>query len=122
MRERLHRSLASTAALAADEDIVEARLHGAELAVAVEVGQVVTLRGVLRSVTYAPTSLRPQLIAELYDGSASVDLVWLGQREISGIEPGRRLMVTGRVADDDAGTRLRIYNPAYTLLPNPHAS
>lgn len=111
------RTLASTDEIVADEEIVEAALHGGELAAEVNVGDVVTLSGILRSVTYTPTSLRPMLTAELYDGSGSVDLVWLGRRDIAGIEPGRRLMLTGRIAHSDRGPRVRIYNPDYTLLP-----
>ncbi|MFV0425723.1 MAG: OB-fold nucleic acid binding domain-containing protein [Beutenbergiaceae bacterium] len=121
-RSTLERTLASADALAADEEIVSSALHGAQLAAQVQVGEVVTLSGVLRSVTYAPPGLRPQLVAELFDGSASVDVVWLGRRDINGIEPGTRLVLTGRVAGAERGGRLRIYNPGYTLLPRLRAS
>jgi hypothetical protein len=39
--------------------------------------------------------------------------VWLGQRRIAGIEPGRRIVASGRVGVH-AG-RLAIYNPWYEL-------
>lgn len=120
-RTRFRRALASTDELQAGEEIVEATLHGGELAQDVQIGEKVTLSGVLRSVTYAASAARPQLIAELYDGSGSVDLIWLGRRDIRGVEPGRRLVVTGRVTSGTRRHRLVMYNPAYTLLPRPAA-
>lgn len=121
VKERLRRLFASTDELEADDEIVEAALHGTDLASQCRPREKRTLSGVLRSVTYAPKGARPELVAELYDGSGSIDLVWLGRREIPGIEPGRRLKVTGRVGRDDAH-RLVMYNPAYTLLSRPGAT
>jgi hypothetical protein len=40
-------------------------------------------------------------------------LVWLGRRRIAGIEPGRRLVATGRVGFYNG--RPAIYNPKYEL-------
>ena len=53
--------------------------------------------------------------AELYDGTGVISLVWLGRRHIAGIEPGRRLRVTGMVTGDGEGRS--IFNPGYELLP-----
>jgi RecJ-like exonuclease len=78
-----------------------------------ELGERVTVAGRLRSVVYTPSEHVPSLSAELYDGSGSVQLIWLGQRRIPGIEPGRSLKVQGRVADRD-GERT-IFNPWYEL-------
>lgn len=75
----------------------------------------VDLFGVLRSVTLRPRKGVPALEAELYDGTGSVRLVWLGQRTIAGIEPGRRLRATGLVSRCD--DRPLIYNPRYSLAP-----
>ncbi len=79
-------------------------------------GEVVTVSGALRSVTLQPRTGIPALEAELFDGSSAVALVWLGRRNIGGIEPGRRLTVTGRVTDMH-GARV-IFNPRYTLRPH----
>jgi hypothetical protein len=53
--------------------------------------------------------------ADLWDGTGSVTLIWLGRRDIPGIQPGRRLIVRGRI------TRIHgeraIYNPVYQLRP-----
>ena len=70
--------------------------------------------GVLQAVTSRPSQDKPILVAQSYDGTDSVDLVWWGRRRIAGIKPGIHLLAEGRVAD---GThRLQIHNPAYQLL------
>jgi len=71
--------------------------------------------GTLRAVTVRPRGSSPALHAELWDGSGSISLVWLGRRHIPGIEPGRHLMVRGRVAQH-RGART-IFNPVYELRP-----
>ena len=70
--------------------------------------------GRLRAVVLEPSENLPTLEAELFDGSASIHLVWLGRRRIAGIEPGRRLLVRGKVGDHNG--RPAIYNPWYELL------
>lgn len=75
----------------------------------------VRLRGTLKTVTLRPRGGVPALEAELYDGSDSLMLVWLGRREIAAISPGRSLEVRGRIGRH-GGDRV-IYNPRYTLLP-----
>jgi hypothetical protein len=76
-------------------------------------GEVATVSGRLRAVCYTPRETVPTLEAELFDGSAAIDLVWLGRRRIAGIEPGRWLTARGRVGLHDG--RLAIYNPWYEL-------
>ena len=82
-----------------------------------ERGEFATVTGRLRAVVYTPTETVPTLDAELFDGTASIDLVWLGRRRIAGIEPGRRIKATGRVGVHDG--RLAMYNPYYLLLGAP---
>ena len=76
-------------------------------------GKVVAVTGRLRSVVYTPRETVPTLEAELFDGSDSVTLVWLGRRRIPGIEPGRTLTARGRFASFEG--RKVIYNPWYEL-------
>ena len=52
--------------------------------------------------------------AELFDGTDTVMLVWLGQRRIPGIESGRTLKVHGRVGKLDNRSKA-IYNPHYEI-------
>jgi RecG-like helicase len=70
--------------------------------------------GRLRAVVYTPSETVPTLEAELFDGSDSLELVWLGRRRIAGLEPGRRVVVRGRVGEHNG--RKAIYNPWYELL------
>lgn len=75
----------------------------------------VIVNGQLRTVTLRPRGGVPALEAELYDGSAVLTVIWLGRRQIVGIEPGRSLRVRGRIGVLD-GIRT-MYNPRYELLP-----
>jgi RecJ-like exonuclease len=77
-------------------------------------GTCVQVVGRLRAVVYTPSETVPTLEAELFDGSDSIDLVWLGRRRIPGLEPGRRVVARGRVGDHNG--RKAIYNPWYELL------
>jgi hypothetical protein len=76
-------------------------------------GEQVKLSGRLRTVVYTPRTNLPTLEAELYDGTDVVTLVFLGRRHIAGIEPGRALTASGRIAIRDG--RKVIYNPHYSL-------
>lgn len=75
----------------------------------------VTVLGTIRAMTIRPRAGVPALEAELYDGSGTVTLVWLGRRTIAGLGPGRQLRATGRITTSE-GRRL-IYNPRYELTP-----
>ncbi|MCT2590662.1 OB-fold nucleic acid binding domain-containing protein [Streptomyces sp. N2-109] len=77
--------------------------------------QRVRVTGTLRTVTLRPLAGVPTLEAELFDGSAALDVVWLGRRAIAGIEPGRRIIAWGRVAMDRG--RPVLFNPKYELRP-----
>jgi len=72
--------------------------------------------GTLRAVTVRPRGNSPAVHADLWDGSGSLTLVWLGRRHIPGIEPGRHLKVMGRVASQ-RGART-MFNPSYELRPS----
>lgn len=73
----------------------------------------VQLQGSLRTLTLRPRGGVPALEAELYDGTGTITVVWLGRRRIAGIAPGRHLRVQGRVALHE-GERV-IFNPRYEL-------
>jgi RecG-like helicase len=78
-------------------------------------GRYVTVTGRLTSVRYTPRTNQPTLEAELFDGTGSITLVFLGRRRIAGIEPGRSLSAEGRLALRDG--RKVIFNPSYSLEP-----
>lgn len=73
----------------------------------------VVLQGTLKSVTLQPRGGAPALESELYDGTGSITLIWLGRRRIGGIDPGRVIRVEGRIGLHD-GHRI-MYNPRYEL-------
>ena len=79
--------------------------------------QQVSLTGSISTVTLSPRAGHPALEVELRDGSGSVTLVWLGRRQIPGIDPGRTIKVWGRISCHE-GRRI-LYNPRYELLPTP---
>ena len=77
--------------------------------------EVVTVAGTVSAVTLRPRAIAPALVAGLYDGSLTVQLVWVGRRRIVGIEPGVYLRATGLLCRPDGVPT--IYNPAYELVP-----
>ena len=106
--------------LTADEEEV----HSAELQAAVAksgattvklcaVGKPVCVAGTLRAVVLRPLAGVPTLEAELYDGTGTVTLVWLGRRRIRGIDPGRSLVARGRLTKREG--KATLFNPEYEL-------
>ena len=77
----------------------------------------VCLVGTLRTVTFRPRAGVPALEAELWDGTGAVTVVWLGRREIPGIDPGRKLKLRGRITTLQG--RRAVYNPIYELQARP---
>lgn len=75
----------------------------------------VVLQGTLKAVTLRPRGGVPALEAELYDGSGTVLLLWLGRRRIGGVNPGVNMRVSGRMGSHE-GTPV-IYNPRYEIRP-----
>ena len=92
----------------------EAANTGAQKAIDCQRGQEVTMVGTLRSVEYNAKGCAGGVKAELFDGTDTVMLVWLGQRRIPGIESGRTLRVHGRIGKLDNGAKA-IYNPHYEI-------
>lgn len=99
----------------AQEEQDEAALLGGTPLVTVSGRSRVTVCGTLRTVTLRPRGGVPALEADVYDGTGTLSVIWLGRRHIAGIEPGRRVRVTGMVAERD-GRRV-LYNPRYELVP-----
>jgi RecG-like helicase len=115
--QRAFRRLASSnAELEADEMQQTVRSEGSQPIRTCEDRQRVQLTGTISTVTINPRAGHPALEVELRDGSGAVTLVWLGRRQIPGIDPGRKIKVSGRISCQ-AGQRL-LYNPRYELLPS----
>jgi hypothetical protein len=92
----------------------EAAGTGAHRAIDCQRGQEVTMVGTLRSVQTNAKGCAGGVRAELFDGTDTVILVWLGQRRIPGIDSGRMLRVHGRVGMLEDGSKA-IYNPHYEI-------
>jgi hypothetical protein len=116
LRRVLHRLSADTDELVAEELQEDTVAAGATPLVRCHDREVVCVYGVLKMATLRPRGGAPTLEAQLYDGSGSVWLVWLGRRRIGGIEPGRPLVARGRMTVHEG--RPTIFNPDYEL----HAS
>lgn len=108
---RLRRFLSSAEQLEAEDLADQAREAGAVPLSECQTRQKVTLRGTVTSVTASNTSW---LEADLNDGTGSVSLIWMGRRRIECIMPGRHLLVTGRLTEED-GRRV-IFNPEFEVL------
>jgi RecG-like helicase len=98
----------------ADELSDEAVTTGAQRAIDCQRGQEVTVVGKLRSVDCNSKGCANGVRAELFDGTDTIELVWLGQRKIPGIESGRTLRVQGRLGKLENGGKA-IYNPHYEI-------
>ena len=118
-RQALSRLVASQNDMHAEQEQELATRAGGTPIATLPLRRSATVCGTLRSVTLRPRAGVPALEAELYDGSGSLHVVWLGRRQIAGIEPGRRLRIQGMVTEAD-GQRA-VFNPRYELVPHTHA-
>jgi hypothetical protein len=75
-----------------------------------------TVCGAVRSVTLRPRVNVPALVVEIYDGSKTLNLIWLGRRRIGGVVPGTFLSARGRVTFQHGIPT--IFNPAYEIRPD----
>jgi len=120
LQRALHRLASSNAELESEELQQHVRDEGAVPIKTCEDRQVVALTGTVSTITIHPRGGYPALEVELRDGSGAVTLVWLGRRQIPGIDPGRSIKISGRISCHE-GRRV-IYNPKYELLQTPTAS
>lgn len=114
---RFKRALARMTADEGDLDSAHLREEvaatGATAVSRCSIGAPVCIAGTLRQVVLRPLAGVPTLEAELYDGTGTVTLVWLGRRRIRGIDPGRTLVAHGRLTRRDG--RATLFNPTYEL-------
>ena len=112
-KRALHRLTADEESLDSAALRSESRTLGAVAVDQCAVGMPVCVAGSLRAVVLRPLAGVPTLEAELYDGSGTVTLVWLGRRRIRGIDPGRTLVARGRLTKREG--KPTIFNPEYEL-------
>ncbi len=109
--DRLRRMFSSPEQQEAQDRAEAARAAGATPLSQCHVRQKVTVSGTVTSVTDSTT---PGLEAVLEDGTGSVNLVWMGRRRIECVTPGRDLLVTGRLSEEEG--RQVIFNPEFEIL------
>jgi post-segregation antitoxin (ccd killing protein) len=113
---RLTSRLASTATELEARELKEDTWRlGATPIAALEDRKHASVCGAVRSVTLRPRVNVPALVVELYDGSKTLNLVWLGRRRIAGIVPGTYLTAHGLVTYRH-GIPV-IFNPSYEIKP-----
>lgn len=113
----LKRMVSSTAELESEDLRREAEREGARQVVSCADREKVVLRGTIRAVTHPPLDEAPRLEAEFDDGSGVVTLIWMGRREISGVQAGSILKIEGRISCHK--DRRTMYNPRYELTHVP---
>ena len=118
---RWQRWTASSAEYEAETLAQQAHRLGATAIAEALPGHEYVFAGVLASVTLRPDGGSPGFDAELFDGTGRLRLVWLGRTGIPGIDPGRRMSVTGRVVRAPGAPIATVFNPRYTLLPGESA-
>lgn len=118
LRRALHRLTSPEYVLEAEHRQEEAAEHGGTPVRRCSDRQLVCVVGMLRTVTIQPRGQSPSLQAELWDGTGTVDVVWIGRRRIPGIEPGRVIRAEGRLTQRDGPDGRRVmFNPRYELRP-----
>lgn len=75
--------------------------------------EVARVRGTIGSILIEPRGAAPALTASIGDGTGVIEAVFMGRRDVPGIEPGRVVTIHGRVAQGEAG--LLIFNPWYRI-------
>jgi RecG-like helicase len=117
LRRAVRRFASNEDELEADDLQEQAASGGATALKACSDRKRVTVMGTVKSLTLRPRAGTPTLEVELYDGSGTVTLIWLGRRELAGLTPGRKLRVSGRITTSD--DRRVIFNPRYELVLDP---
>lgn len=115
LRRAMRRLTSDDESLAAEDLQQEARQAGATPIVACPERAKVTVQGTVKSVTLRPRAGVPALEVELYDGTDSVFVVWLGRRQLAGVHAGVTLSASGRVGR--MGRRRTMFNPVYRIVP-----
>lgn len=114
LRAAVRDLLASPAEVEATEERRLSRVQGCVSVADVADRRPAAVAGVVRSVTYRSRETVPALEAEVYDGTGTLRVVWLGRRRIAGVEPGRRVRLEGFVCTQEG--RPTMFNPRYELL------
>ncbi|MGH3744596.1 MAG: OB-fold nucleic acid binding domain-containing protein [Mycobacteriales bacterium] len=115
LKQRLRKITAPQAEREAAEIQEQCAGLGATRVTACQLGRECSVAGTVRTVRLAPLAGAPTFQVDLWDGSGTIRLVFLGRRTVRGLETGRALMATGRLTRREG--RLTIFNPRYEIVP-----
>lgn len=119
VKDRLRKLTAPQSERDAADLAVQCEGRGATAVTACQQGQQVAVAGTVRCVRIAPIAGAPTFEVDLYDGSGTVRLVFLGRRTIPGLTAGRMVVAHGRLTRRDG--RMTVFNPRYELVAAPHS-
>lgn len=114
MFRKLFRSLQADEATIRDGSITDwaSSIKGVTLLRAAENRQMVKIAGIVERIRVRPRDGVAAYEATVSDGTGRVRVIWLGRRTVPGLELGIRIVVEGRLGEDERG-RLQILNPTY---------
>jgi RecG-like helicase len=115
LRHRIHDLSKTATQHEADEIAAQADHTGCTPIAALHDRDEATVSGTIRSVVLPAKRGVPALVVEVFDGGGAANLVWIGRRSISGIEPGVFVRARGRVATVHGTPTM--FNPAYEIVP-----
>jgi RecG-like helicase len=113
-RSWLRSFYASDEELAAYELSEQAEIRGSTLIEEIDRGKPIQVTGVVKSVTVRPNTQVPTYEVEVFDGSGSLTVIWQGRKHVTGVEPGTRIEVEGRITFISGKPCL--HNPVYKIL------
>ncbi len=114
VRNVMRRLVATESDLEAADLQEQTRKEGATAVRSCQRGNEVCVAGTVRAVRLAPLAGTPTFEVDLYDGSGTVRLVFLGRRTVHGLQTGRDLVAHGRLTRRDG--KPTIFNPRYELV------
>lgn len=82
----------------------------------VKARQLVTVVGEVVSVRVVPKTGSSWLEVTVSDGRDRMVAMWTGRRRLPGVEPARRLVLSGRASATGPNGRMLLMNPRYELL------
>jgi len=113
-RSWLRSFYASDEDLAAYELSEQAEIRGSTLIEEIDRGKPIQVTGVVKSATVRPNTHVPTYEVEVFDGSGSLTVIWQGRKHVTGVEPGTRIEVEGRITFISGKPCL--HNPVYKIL------
>jgi RecG-like helicase len=75
----------------------------------------VTVQGMIRSAGTVRVASGVAYHFTLVDGSGELDVLFLGQSDMAGLQPSTRILAEGTVGSYDS--KLALWNPRYTIAP-----